>query len=187
MGCGSGRRHTRNSRHWFTASANPRLAPNEVLAAAAPVLTRSFGFDPIYNATVRHEWRCLTHELGLFSQLRKQHHARMNRNRRGEARSLEFRQRCLNSPIGQRIDAAGLFAECFDSAHLIPTEIAAKVLHAERKQQMIVQEAGLRERAQQTLSDQSREVYLAQATKVAARLQRHPSWRTLYRKLKADR
>ena len=72
----------------------------------------------------------MSEELKTLSALRQRHHDSRNRNRRGTPRSLEFRDMCLGSAIGQRVNEAGLFADFFDVLHddVGPQQMAAKLL-----------------------------------------------------------
>ncbi len=120
---------------------------------------------PLLNGSIRYEWRVLRSQLKAFSDARRQHHARMNRTRAGAPRSLARRTTCLASPMGQRVDRAELFAEFFDQTHLIPSQMAARLLHREAERSY----AGL------AASD---------AAKAAGLRRKLGSWRTLYDKLR---
>ena len=85
-----------------------------------------------------------------------------------------------------------MFAELFDarprdvSPPLIPTEMAAKLLRHEKVTQLTAFEAHARAKAAAARSDQSRDVWTAQATKATTLLKQFPTWKTLYRKLKQN-
>ena len=141
----------------------------------------------------RFEWHVLTEWFKAFGRARQQHHARMNRTRGGAPRSLEHREGCLASSLGQRVDQAGLFAEFFDAPrrldlpHLIPTEMAARLLHYESHARLVAFETTARAEAKKARSNQRRRVWNAQAAKAAVLLKHFPTWKTLYRKLKQTR
>ncbi len=146
----------------------------------------------VHPASLRHEWRLLTPQFKAFALLRHQHHARMNRTRSGPPRSLAHREGCLTSPLGQRVDQAGLFAEFFDVPRrrdrgrppLIPGEMAARLLHHETRAHLTAVEANARAQAAKARSRQSRDMWAARATKAAAAVKELPSWKTMYNELR---
>jgi hypothetical protein len=131
-------------------------------------------------------WRAATADLAAFSRARGRYHGRMNRTRRGGFRSSEARDKCLASPIGQRVDRAGLFEALFDEPMLGPQEMAARLLHRElqmhlsRRRRDARRDAALRPPA-------DRRLQLARADAIAAALKTLPTWRTLLNQLRASR
>ena len=139
-----------------------------------------------HRLATRYDWHVLTEAFKDFSHDRQKHRARSNRKRNGKPLSLVHRESCLASPLGQRVERAGLFTEFFDALPPpIPTEMAAKLLHYERRAYLTAFETNARAQALQRPSDPSRKVWHAQATKAAALRKQFSTWETLYRKLRA--
>lgn len=154
------------------------------------------GFLPhVSDAGAFIEWCRLTTDLTNLSAARRRHYAPANRTRRGTARSLEHRQACLASAIGQRVDRLGLFADFFDrptrfAVTLKPQRMAARLLRREAEFFLNTCEARWRERATQAESAEERQYWQAHANWCAAERRRLPSWQRLldhliaYRRLK---
>ena len=144
----------------------------------------------ILSGSLRYEWRRLRARLVTFCAVRDHHHAPMNRKRNGAPISLEHRNSCLKSAIGQQVERAGLFAEFFDAPRRddqplpTPAAMAARLLHRERQRQLTTLEQHARAEAAKAVSDDRRELWAAWATQAAADRQQFPTWRTLYRNLK---
>jgi len=133
--------------------------------------------------STRYEWDLLTERFEDFGRARQRHHARTNRKRDGAPRSLASRKACLASPFGQRVDRAGLFNEFFDAIpRLIPAEMAARLLHHERRGQLTDLESYARAEAAQAPSAERKEMATI-AARARARLRQFPTWKALYRKL----
>lgn len=144
---------------------------------------------PLPNAVVRAEWRIVTKAFKTFANYRQRHHAPMNRARSGAPRSLEHRETCRTSPLGQRVENAGLFAEFFDVTRRdgtapMPAEMAARLLHREHQHDLTRLAADSRDRAVTAPTDARREFWLAQAADADAALKALPTWRTVYHKLR---
>jgi hypothetical protein len=143
---------------------------------------------PLLNASIRFEWQELTAQLTALSGARREHHAAMNRTRAGFPRSLTFRDRILASPIGQRVERAGLFAQWFDKTLLtppIPNAVEARRRHREKRQQLERLEQWTRAKAARAPGAGDRKDLLARAAEIAARRKNFPGWRTVFDKLKA--
>ncbi len=155
----------------------PRLPADSVIS----------GLDPINSSALRAEWADLTLQLHAFSQHREKHHAPMNRTRRGKPISLESRTASLNSLVGQRVHQAELFEKFFEDRELIPTEMAAKLLHHEIRARLTNFATYARARAKSAKSDDSREWWSIEALRATRRLKCLGSSTTLYKKLRATR
>jgi hypothetical protein len=141
----------------------------------------------VYDASLQFEYRHLKTSFKAFAQARQRHHAPMNRTRGMSPRSLDHRRGCLESPIGQRVNQAGLFSVFFDCKHLEPAQMAARLLHREMHQHLTTAEKGARAHAVKARDDTSREMWIARAMRAAAHRKALPAWRTLYRKLRAKK
>jgi hypothetical protein len=129
------------------------------------------------NAWLSAEWRDLTEQLTVLASLRRQHHASANQKRNGTAKSSQYRDAGLASPIGMRVVEAQLFDEFFDRLELTPAEMAARLLEHEVQSQL---------RTLETPSTRTRRglgSFTAAAAAVTA-LALLPRWRTVYRGLR---
>jgi hypothetical protein len=157
------------------ASRRPRGRPKaEQLLPTVP---------PILNVSIRREWKKRQQALKPFVAYRRKHHSRMNRTRRGTPRSQEWRTACMASPIGQVVERFGLFAEFFDTIHLTPQEMAARLLHREEEQRLILTEHLAKGRAASSLSPDTRDYYERVMLTTAAQRRQLGRWKTLYNKL----
>jgi hypothetical protein len=134
------------------------------------------GVQSIDNAWLRAEWRNLSEQLTILADLRRQHHARPNQKRNGTPKSSQYRDACLESPVGRRVEQAALFDEFFGSTDLTPAEMAARLLDREVQNQLRVL-AAPPERRRSTLGP-----FTAAAAVTALTL--FPTWKSLFRKLR---
>lgn len=136
------------------------------------------GIHPTHNVQIREQWARLTTELRAFSIYRQRHYAKANKKRNGSVRSFEHRDACQQSAIGQRVTDRDLFDEFFDALpRLIPTEMAAKLLHREMQARLEATVA----RAAARRSSVTRSMA---AAKAAESLNRLPAWATLYKNIR---
>jgi len=136
------------------------------------------GIDARSNAWVNAEWRNLTEQLTVLTALRRQHHAAGHQKRNGTAKSSQYRDAGLASPIGARVRAADLFDEFFDRMELTPSEMAARLLEREVHSQLHTLEETSTPRARRGLGS-----FTAAAAAVTA-LALFPRWRSVYRGLR---
>ena len=134
-----------------------------------------------------YEWRDLVKRFRAFTQMRQSHHARMNRTRNRDFRSLEHRTACLQSALGRRVGQAQLFEEFFDLPHLTPGEMAARLLHEERRRGLRAAAQAAQAKAKSAPSVDRREFWQAQSQRAERALEKLPSWRTLYRRSRTGR
>lgn len=88
------------------------------------------------NAWLTAEWRDLSEQLTVLAALRRQHHSAGNQKRNGTAKISQYREAGVDSPIGARMRAAGLFEEFFDRQELTPEKMAARLLQREVQTQL---------------------------------------------------
>ncbi len=150
--------------------------PTKGSLADHPVL---IGIAEARNVAIREEWQELRKQLKALSHHRQRHDAPMNRNRL-PPRSLKSRRASLASPIGQRLNRAGLFTAFFNATEMGPGEMAARLLRREREQQLATFARHARQQAARARSTERREALLAQGTQANALLKTLPSWRTLF-------
>jgi hypothetical protein len=141
----------------------------------------------VHDASLRMEWVRLTQQLKVLSDVRRKYHAPMKGTRGRGSRPLALRRKCLKSPIGQRVNNAGLFGAFFDMTSLTPSEMAARLLHDEIQQRLTTVENGVRTKGVMSHGQISPDVSGARATTSAAVLKHLPPWRILYRRLRQKR
>jgi hypothetical protein len=161
----------RDSPHFAERIASSRTSGRASAAGAAA------GPHPPTNAWLTAEWRDLSEQLTVLAALRRQHHDAGNQKRNATAKSSQYREAGLASPIGSRMRAAGLFEEFFDRQELTPEETAARLLQREVQTQLgrIETSAAATRRGLGSLT--------AAAAAVTA-LALLPRWRTFYRGLR---
>ena len=106
------------------ASGGPRTA-DSLTAAHAP-----------NSAWLSAEWRNLSEQLTVFASLRRHHHSAGHQKRNGKPKSSQYRDACLASPIGARVNAAELFDDFFNGPERTPAEMAAQLLQREVQSQL---------------------------------------------------
>lgn len=132
---------------------------------------------PPGNAWLSAEWRDLAEQLTVLSALRRQHHDAGNQKRNGTAKSSQYREAGLASPIGTRMRAAGLFDEFFDRQDRTPEEMAARLLQREVQSQLGTIETS-------TPATRRGLGSLTAAAAAVTALALLPRWRTFYRGLR---
>lgn len=129
----------------------------------------------------RTTWHALRDELRTVSRARRNHFGA--RHRKGSPRRIDFRGSCRATPIGQRVEQAGLFDRFFDDPAMTPSEMAARLIHREIRQHLSAAARTIRKDAEASLSDSRRDQLLRQAARIDADLKALGSPLTLHRKL----
>ena len=130
-------------------------------------------FHPAHNTRLHVEWLELTDAFKGFSEARRQYHKAQKRRHRAA-----IREACRQSPIGQRVDGAGLFDTLLTEKRLGPAAMAARVMHRELEQSLKAREQHAKTKAANALSP-TKEFWLVVMARAAddCRL-RLGTWRT---------
>jgi hypothetical protein len=159
----------RESPHFADRIASSRVSPRPGTSQASAAASAN-------SAWLSAEWRNLSEQLTVLTSLRREHHATSQQKRNGSAKSSQYREAALASPIGTRISAAGLFEEFFDRLELTPSEMAARLLQREVETQL--QSLDTSPRVRRAVGS-----FTAAAAALTA-VALFPRWRAFYRELR---
>jgi hypothetical protein len=166
------------------------LAQRQRAADSAAPPTKTRGRPPAAPSLFDEEratWRALTDELKPFSRDRENHFNPSNRRGASGQRLADFRRKCRESPIGQRVARAGLFDTFFDDQALGPGPMAARLMHREQRRYLAKLEHVERVKAATAGSQIGRDLSRRRADLAAKVLKRFPTWRAFYDRLRQPR